>query len=545
MNRILSFSFLLFILGIQHIWAQNELDALRYSQTTISGTARSMGLGGGASAMGADLSAATLNPAGLGLYRRSDLVFTPSLRFINTEGQLLGTSDQARRGNFGFANLGVAFHTPVMTGYGENARQADRGIRSYVIAIGFNQLENYYRSTDVQGYNPSSSITDFFAEQATGTRFQDLNPFSYAGLAWDAYAIDVLEGPNGIIPDQFFGAGTGGDLAQRVRIEEEGRRNEWFISAAANLDDFLFFGGTLGIQDVRYNQTFLYDEEDVNDSHSLYVFDPNNPNGFPLEFPFNSLQLRETLESRGMGINAKLGVLVKPVNRLRVGLSIHSPTYIAFDEQFSNELGHNHNLDVNNLVVASRDTVTTASSGTSESQFNLTTPFRLNVGAMYLLGKRGFVTADLEYLDYGSTRLQSGYILGDPLYYDYEAENERIQDLYPGAINLRLGAELREGIYRLRAGAAFYGSTLVESARIYEDINNPGTALSINPNRRVFTFGAGIRQLNYYVDVAYVNQSATEKLSPYTTSDPELFDPTLVSRINKGSLVFSVGFLIN
>ena len=51
------------------VQAQTELDALRFSQTTITGTARSLGLAGATSAMGADLSAATLNPAGLGFYR--------------------------------------------------------------------------------------------------------------------------------------------------------------------------------------------------------------------------------------------------------------------------------------------------------------------------------------------------------------------------------------------------------------------------------------------------------------------------------------------
>ena len=141
---------------------------------------------------------------------------------------------------------------------------------SYVYAIGFNQLENYARETSASGYNPYSSFTDFLADQATGTNWENLNSLSYPGLAWDSYAIDVLADSNGnALNDQYFGAGTGGNLQQTVSISEKGRRNEWFFAMAANLDDFFYFGGTIGIQGFRYDQTFRFIEEDVNNLHSF------------------------------------------------------------------------------------------------------------------------------------------------------------------------------------------------------------------------------------------------------------------------------------
>ena len=52
--------------------AQNETDVLRFSQQIPIGTVRIIGLCGAYGALGADLSSISGNPAGIGMYRRSD-----------------------------------------------------------------------------------------------------------------------------------------------------------------------------------------------------------------------------------------------------------------------------------------------------------------------------------------------------------------------------------------------------------------------------------------------------------------------------------------
>lgn len=542
MKRFISILFALTISGIFTLYGQGEIDALRFSQSGLAGTARSLGLGGGSSAMGADLSAATLNPAGLGLYRRGEMAFTPSIRFINTKTDYLGSEGQASRSKFGFSNMGLVVHTPVFQGYGTERQQARSGLISYVYALGFNQLENYARETSASGYNPSSSFTDFLAERANGTIFTNLDPVSYPGMAWETYSIDLLEGPNGTLEDQYFGAGTGGELQQTIRISEKGRRNEWFFAMAANVDDFFYFGGTLGIQAFRYDQTFRYLEEDVNNLHTSYVFNPNNANGSALEFPFNSFEVRETFTVEGTGVNLKLGMIIRPIDQLRIGFSFHSPTLVGLTDEYGIEVAHNHNLDISNLTVREKDTVTAVSYLNNSSGYNLVTPYRFNMGLMYVLGKKGFFTADVEYVDYRSARLRSAVLATDAAYYSYEAENDNIQAIFASALNTRFGLEVRQDIYRIRLGAAFYGTSLDESAHIYEDIDNPGTSLTLKPNRKLFTLGIGVRQPNYYLDVAYVNQLTKEKLNPYTTADNTLVDPTLISSVNSSSFVFTLGF---
>ena len=69
--------------------AQNELDAFRYMSPGPTGTARSMGLAGAFSAVGADFSAGTLNLAGLALYRKSEFMLTPAMRIISNKSTYL------------------------------------------------------------------------------------------------------------------------------------------------------------------------------------------------------------------------------------------------------------------------------------------------------------------------------------------------------------------------------------------------------------------------------------------------------------------------
>ena len=45
-------------------FSQSQLDAFKYSQTELNGTARYLGMGGAFGALGGDISAMNTNPAG-------------------------------------------------------------------------------------------------------------------------------------------------------------------------------------------------------------------------------------------------------------------------------------------------------------------------------------------------------------------------------------------------------------------------------------------------------------------------------------------------
>jgi hypothetical protein len=70
--------------------SQNVDDALRYSQIFYGGTARFTGMGGAFTAIGGDISSLSQNPAGLGVFRSSELTLTPQLSNIRTSAGFFG-----------------------------------------------------------------------------------------------------------------------------------------------------------------------------------------------------------------------------------------------------------------------------------------------------------------------------------------------------------------------------------------------------------------------------------------------------------------------
>ena len=67
--------------------AQSAVDAYNITPTQQRGTARFISMGGAFTSLGGDISSMTQNPAGLGIYRKSDigLTFDVSIRNYKTD----------------------------------------------------------------------------------------------------------------------------------------------------------------------------------------------------------------------------------------------------------------------------------------------------------------------------------------------------------------------------------------------------------------------------------------------------------------------------
>ena len=65
--------------------AQSSVDAYNLSQTELRGTARFMSMAGAFTALGGDLSTLNQNPAGIGIYRGSEIGFTLDINMLNTK----------------------------------------------------------------------------------------------------------------------------------------------------------------------------------------------------------------------------------------------------------------------------------------------------------------------------------------------------------------------------------------------------------------------------------------------------------------------------
>ena len=131
MNRIACLLVSASLLSSGVVFAQGELDAYRYSQTELNGTARYLGMGGAFGALGGDISSMSSNPAGLGIYRSSEIVTTLSLSSIKAKSDWGGSKVDANKTKFNFDNIAYVGYFP--TGN-------DEGLIGWNVGFSYNWL---------------------------------------------------------------------------------------------------------------------------------------------------------------------------------------------------------------------------------------------------------------------------------------------------------------------------------------------------------------------------------------------------------------------
>ncbi|MDR0692721.1 MAG: hypothetical protein LBF69_06765, partial [Prevotellaceae bacterium] len=127
MNRI--FLFLVSIIGVvSSARAQNAWDGLILSQTQYEGTARFTAMGGAFAALGGDFTTLSINPAGIGVYRNSELTFSLAFNHGNTDADYLGNTANDSYSKLSVNNLGIVF----------GGTRADEGLVSLNWGVGYN-----------------------------------------------------------------------------------------------------------------------------------------------------------------------------------------------------------------------------------------------------------------------------------------------------------------------------------------------------------------------------------------------------------------------
>ena len=101
------YSILAFTFIHNNLLAQDEFDALRYGYTTYNGTARSMSIGNAMGSVGGDFSSLSINPAGIGIYRRGEFVFSPSFNVMTNNSTYLGNTIDTSSTKLNFSQFGL------------------------------------------------------------------------------------------------------------------------------------------------------------------------------------------------------------------------------------------------------------------------------------------------------------------------------------------------------------------------------------------------------------------------------------------------------
>ena len=189
MKKLIILSVAFFVVSAKNVNAQNEVDALRYSQLGfLGGTARSAGMAGAFGALGGDFSTLSTNPAGIGIYRQSELTFTPSFFNQSTASNMSGGSSiQDSKPDFNFGNIGM-----VASRY-----NADRsGWKGFSFGFGYNRTNDFNNNIDMQsGVNNRGSLLDSYLADANNNvgLYQNYNPYG-TQLAWNSWLLDSVGG---------------------------------------------------------------------------------------------------------------------------------------------------------------------------------------------------------------------------------------------------------------------------------------------------------------------------------------------------------------
>jgi hypothetical protein len=250
-------------------------------------------------------------------------------------------------------------------------------------------------------------------------------------------------------------------------ITYDGYLAEHALSFGGNYSDKIYFGVTLGINTLRFSS---YTEH-------IETTDKNLPS------QFRSLNYVEYYENKGTGFTFKMGVTARPIEILRIGVALHTPTFYRIEEYFYDDISSSF-TDGDKY-----------SSSNDPMRFNyaLRTPLRFLMGASVQIQKFGLLSVDYEHLNYGSAMFSQ---TGDG--YNYSEKNRDIKNSLKTAGNLRVGGEFRLNNLYLRSGYGLYGK--------------PFKANEINAdlNYRTISGGIGFRAKNISFDFAYVNYKSTQ-----------------------------------
>ncbi|KIC93441.1 OmpP1/FadL family transporter [Flavihumibacter solisilvae] len=478
-------------------WSQVPEDALRMSWSTPSGTARNQAIGGVMTSLGGDITANFINPAGIAMYKTSEIVLSPGYNFFNNKSTYRGSAEtNAKSSSFILGTSGLVFG--ISDRYKAN--------KSSAFSIAVNRSADFNNKIAYSGTNNFSSFSEAYAVEvaSSGLSIDDaLNSSSISfpsRMALYTYLVDTLT-------TEGFGTEVVGTpmryalqhdtaflLNQSNTIETSGGITEVAISFAGNSNDKFYFGGSLGVPILNYERNSVYTETDATNQSNNY---------------FNSATLRERYTSKGVGVNLKLGAIFKPVNFIRVGAAIHTPTLYGLKDSYDATM----ETDLDNYNEPTSVTIRELNDGyIPEYKYDLTSPWRFLVGGSYVFHgvedikqQRGFISADLEYVTYSSNRFKNGEenTIDNQEYYD--AVNGVIKQIYKGALNAKIGGELKFNTTMARAGFAYYGNP-------YEDKDLDGKRMYISG-------GVGYRDKGFFIDLAYVHRLTDDVNFPYRLPD--------------------------
>ena len=481
------FTYILFSLSLLAgpLYAQGEVDAARFSREDLHGTARAMSMGGAFGALGGDQTGVSINPAGIAVYRSSEVVGTVNL---SQERSTVG-SQEMNKTRFDMDNLGFVGYFP---------------LRNDVMPLvnfgfSFNKLKSFNKNISAIG-SPNSTMLDYIADRSAGVhpdllQMGDNLPDPFMGdqpwlaiLGYNSWLIDPVDDEG-----TFYDPVTNESGAiNEIHLQERGYIDNYDFTVGTTFNHVLNLGLSLSIKDISYSLT------------SDYLEDFNN----------GGYTLTNWLTTSGAGVSAKIGAIYRPTNAIRFGLAYHTPTWYALSETYEAQIDD----DMSAYVSDPDYEPAVTSSQRFSNDYDLKTPGKWVASMAGVFGNAFIASIDYELVDYSKMSLSAPSGTNDEDGW-YASDNEYIAMDFKPASTVRLGMEYRfTPQFSGRVGYAWmqnpYESVLAEKGDAF--IRNSNTVYRIEGDTNYFTGGIGYRfNRNFFLDLAVVYKTETDDLYPF------------------------------
>lgn len=496
--------------------AQNSVSALALTDTELRGTSRFMSMAGAFTALGGDLSTLTQNPAGIGVYRGSDVALTLDLSFLSNKSTGIPGASSISNTHFDVNTFG---YVGTMN-FGSNSMMT-----TFSWGVSYNRLKSFTREYRGSGIPLQTSMSNYVALLTNGINPEwmvgDTGKDPYQDLEHNVDWMSILAFNGGIITpfnevdekgvetyhyDGLFKYDIIGNKLTPIstgtagfKVRERGYTDEYNITFGGNLANVVQWGVDFGITDLTHEEWTSYDEALQNASIPAGY---NYPDG--VENGDCDWQIDNWRKTTGTGFNVKFGLILKPIQELRFGIAVHSPTWYSMTTSYDASLsyGGSNGVQFNPYT------------NTANYDWNLRTPWKLMVGLAGVIGGRGIISADYEYAAYNKMHTSNSYD-------DFDDYNDDINFYFRGSNTLRIGAEFRvTPQFSLRLGYSYVSSNVKKDVadNNYEVYTSKGTRLgyTFNEASNYVTAGLGYRVGGFYIDLAYVNRQRTSTYHCFT-----------------------------
>lgn len=459
--------------------AQNITDAVRYSQGDLYGTARYRAMSGAFGALGGDLSALDVNPAGSAVFLNSSASLT--LDFENADNDVRFGNTISSNSNSD-VDLGQGGAVAVFTNRDERSNW-----KKFSLAFNYSKTANFEDDFLAAGGN-TRSIDQYFLGYASGIPLDLLEQsYSYLGervgfgaqqamLGYQAFIINP-DDPEDMNNTTYFSGVAPGTFNQEYAYTATGLNGKFSFNFATQYKEFLYLGINLNSHFINYDR-------------QVGFFEGNNNAGSDI----NEIYFEDRLSTLGTGFSLQLGALARINDNLRAGISYESPTWYEISEETTQYL--ESYSDASGSAVVDPNVINVY------PDYKLQTPSKYTGSLAYLFGNRALLSFDYSFRDYSTAEFRPK---SDP---DFNFQNSLMESELQGASTYRIGAEYRMGSLSLRGGYRMEESPYSNEMTI-EDLEG-------------YSLGLGYNFGNIKLDLAYETYEQDR--------NPNMFDVGLTDR---------------